>query len=117
MFKLLLADDDKLFLESVAATIEGELENIETTMAFDGMDALVKFDEIRPDIVITDHDMPHRNGTDVLNGILKNGHTTPVILLTGNANSVDVNLFSDVLEKPFRISDLVEVVKKHLPST
>ena len=47
MFKLLLADDDKLFLESVAATIEGELENIETTMAFDGMDALVKFDEIR----------------------------------------------------------------------
>lgn len=64
--------------------------------------------------VITDICMPKKNGNDVARHI-KNGRetsTTPVIGVTGFVEEAEKEIFDFLLEKPFKIQELLDIIDK-----
>jgi CheY-like chemotaxis protein len=80
---ILIADDDQTarrFLESLL-----NAEGYRVAVAQDGLEALERIQESRPDLCIVDFDMPRMNGLETCRRI-KGTHETrllPVILVTG----------------------------------
>ena len=96
------------------------------SMAADGVEALERIGEDRPDVVVADITMPRMDGIELLRRIKADPETAgiPVILLT--AKSQDADIFEgrrsgaeDYLPKPFSPTQLVnsvaEAVKAHSP--
>ncbi|MDX2077937.1 MAG: response regulator [bacterium] len=83
--------------------------------AIDGEDAIAKIDQLLPDIIILDVDMPKISGFEVLR-YLQNADLHPaVILVTGNtiaADSPEAENADLVLVKPVSIRELITFVKR-----
>src|SRR5918911_2833561 len=60
--RVLLADDDDLFLESLRPLVEGQEELEVVATAGDGLAAIELVDELRPDAVVMDLHMPLLDG-------------------------------------------------------
>ena len=75
--KVLLADDDNDILVSLSSYLQES--GFEVITARDGIEALNKFHDDPPDIVLLDIMMPNMNGLDVLKQ-LRTTSTTPIIL-------------------------------------
>lgn len=80
MLKILIADDDDMFLNNIIKPvlriflkIPQEIE-LDVITASNGEDAFDKFKENEPDIVITDYDMPKMNGRELLRKIYKHSY-------------------------------------------
>ena len=116
MKRILLVDDDKMLLDSIETSIEGELENVQVFTANDGKDAWDIFKDVRPDLVITDHRMSNWSGEDFTKAIRKEDRELPVILMTGLFDEFDTNLYDDILYKPFRVSQFMEAALRHISS-
>ena len=111
MPKILVADDDVLVHKLVAAALSET--SYEVLAARDGAEALQLIHEIRPDLVVLDINMPHRDGWDVLHELRSQAGTRalPIIMLTGygDMKSKIVGLNSgadDYIAKPFALDDL-----------
>ncbi len=119
--RVLLADDQPMnrllmrkFLHGAGFTLEE---------AEDGREAVEKWRDWRPDIIFMDEDMPHLRGTEATRRIAEEaaGQDMPVIVsLTAYAledqriAALDAGC-ADFLAKPFKRSDLFEVIARHLP--
>ncbi len=86
--KLLLIDDDTIVRQSVAAYLEDSGFSI--TQAADGQSALAAFDELSPDLVLTDLRMPGIDGLQVIERIQQSSPHTPVIVMSGAGVMGDV---------------------------
>lgn len=67
--RVLIVDDSDLRLIQLRALIEQSGHEV-VEMARDGAEAVERFRELRPDLVIMDLIMPRMNGLDALRGIL-----------------------------------------------
>jgi response regulator RpfG family c-di-GMP phosphodiesterase len=87
--------------------------------AKDGQEALSFFAAERPDVVITDVQMPGMDGVSLLKKLKDHDPTVPVILITGYP-SLDVAIrgmkegASDFLTKPFRFNQVLLIIEKAL---
>jgi two-component system chemotaxis response regulator CheY len=63
MMTILLVDDEPISLRVMRLSLEND--GYQVTTAFDGQDALEKITANRPDILITDIDMPRMTGKDL----------------------------------------------------
>lgn len=65
-------------------------------------------------LVITDICMPGKTGNDVARHIKKNSviSTTPILAITGFVAEAENELFDFILEKPFKILELLEIVDR-----
>jgi len=81
--KVLLADDEEEFIETLAQRLE--LRDISVTTVFSGESAIAMAEKIDFDVIILDILMPEITGIDALKEIKKFKPLTPVILLTGEA--------------------------------
>lgn len=66
--------------------------------------------------------MPDMNGFDLLREIRRRGTKLPALLMTGNADESVLQRAMDaggvgVLEKPFRLKDLLDFIGKHCPES
>ena len=80
--KILIADDSPTIIEVLQFLLESQ--GYEVAIAMDGIAAIAKTYEIRPDVVLLDIDMPKMNGYQVCR-LLKNDAATrmiPIIILT-----------------------------------
>lgn len=107
---VLLAEDDS----TLSFIIEDALrrEGFDTATASNGEDALRRFSELRPDIVIADVMMPRMDGFEMVRRLRLADADVPVLFLTARSAIDDVvNGFSlggnDYLRKPFQIAELV----------
>lgn len=66
--------------------------------AVDGLDAMSKFRELKPDIVLLDINMPQASGLTVLSYIRDNSSLTRVVMITGS----DLNRTSDTVIKALK---------------
>lgn len=89
--------------------------------AQDGLEALSKIDEERPDLVLLDTVLPKMDGYKILSIIKENKELKdmPVIMLTSKGGFLDkfkgkLAGSSAYLTKPFEPKDLVSMVKKHI---
>lgn len=78
---ILLVDDHPMIRTAIEALLRGTGFEI-VGMAATGEDALRKVDELNPDILLLDLQMPGGTGMDVLRKIRANGRKTRIVLLT-----------------------------------
>ena len=96
-------------------------EGYNVTVAENGKDSLKQLKKHRFDLLITDVNMPHLNGLELIRMMKKKGRKEKVILISGEP--VDKNLFNKEsvpvfaqLTKPFRMNHLLDTVVSALES-
>ena len=86
--RILVADDQEVICELIAEYLRADGHAVE--IACDGTDAFNKFNPARFDMVVTDQSMPGMSGQQLAGEIHKSAPGTPVILLTGFGEMVDL---------------------------
>lgn len=116
MAVLLIAEDD----EDLCAVLEVVFRRAGFTVlsAGDGVAALLLAERERPDVVLTDLDMPLMNGLELCRAIRDHVDlgSTPVAVLSGSLRPGDPRaaeaVLCGVLLKPFSNNDLVQAVRR-----
>jgi DNA-binding NarL/FixJ family response regulator len=80
--RILLADDHALFREGLAGIISTQPDMAVIGEASDGLEAIVKANELKPDLVLLDIQMPGCDGLEAALQIKKNLPQTVVVMLT-----------------------------------
>jgi DNA-binding response OmpR family regulator len=115
--KILVAEDDLIMLKTIELRLQKDGYDVITSQ--DGRDALKKFDELAPDLIITDIMMPFFSGLEIVGAIKKKqGKETPVIVLsTMGQENVIREAFrlgaDDFIAKPFSPKELSRRVKRY----
>jgi len=121
---VLVVDDDPDLVESVSMKLESE--NFNVAKAYDGVEALDKIKEERPDLIILDVMMPRKNGYELCDELKKSEEYNDivVVLLTAVADAVTSTSFThmdgkttmadDFIPKPIELDKLMEMVKDNL---
>lgn len=118
MAKILLVDDAAFMRKVIKDTLtkSGYTELFE---AVDGADAVEKYDEIQPDLVIMDITMPELSGIDALKQIKEIDPNAKVIMCSAMGQQVMVIEAiqagaKDFIVKPFQPDRIYEAVSKVL---
>ncbi len=115
--RVLVADDSstmrKIIIRSLLA-----VGATGATEAADGDEALKLFKPGEFDLVLTDWNMPGKNGLEVVQGIREQDANVPIIMVTTEAEKSRVMQaiqagVSDYLVKPFTADTLREKLEKH----
>lgn len=113
--RVLVADDSGVVRKMIVRTLQSiGVEDI--TEAADGVEALKKFFDSEFDLVLTDWNMPNKNGLEVIQAIRSAGMTVPIIMVTTVEQQGDVqDAFeagcTDYLNKPFECDDLLAKIE------
>lgn len=80
--KVMIADDHSLIREGIKQLLEfdGTIEVM--TEASNGVECLDKLEDIHPDVLLLDVNMPEKNGLEVLEEIKKKNYNVKVLILT-----------------------------------
>ncbi len=106
---VLVVEDEPSFAE--ALTLGLGREGFAVTVASDGADALRRFDEIGPDIVLLDVMLPTISGIDVCREI-RTKSNVPIIMVSAKGEELDTVVglevgADDYVTKPYRLRELV----------
>ena len=115
---ILVADDNqeiREFLEEALTT----LADFRVHTVGDGLSALSLVNELKPDLVISDQQMPNLTGLELVKRLKQEQPTLPTILMTGESTeSLTIEAFRsgvvDYLVKPFNPDTLLEAVGRAL---
>ena len=117
--KILIVDDSESIREVVSATLENV--GYQVISAFDGVDALNYADGQPLDLVITDLNMPNKDGIELIRDIRKQDEYkfTPILLLTTESQAEkkkEAKLAGATgwIVKPFVQEKLLATIKKVL---
>ena len=85
--RVLVVEDE----EQVRAVVAGYLERdgFRVTTASNGNEAIRKYYDIRPDVIVLDLMLPEKNGMEVLYELRQAGSDTPVIVLSARGGEPD----------------------------
>lgn len=118
---ILTVDDDAGIRRLVQLNLQRA--GYRVTTAVDGLDALEKIPEDRPDLMIVDVTMPRLDGIELLRRIKGNPDTAsiPVVMLTAKSQDADIQEGSRsgaeaYIPKPFNPRQLLETVQTALGS-
>jgi DNA-binding NtrC family response regulator len=115
MPKILVVDDETSILNTLQILLRGE--GFEVTVAVSGREALELFDDVAPDVVLTDIRMPGMSGLELLAAVRERDPELPVILMTAQASlqsamqAVNQGAFY-YLQKPFSNGELVALCRR-----
>ena len=112
MERILVIDDDKAIRYFVSEyLIEAGYEVKEAEDGEKGIEILKHDHEFK--VVITDIRMPNKDGNEVAKYVRHSSELKdiPVVAITGYAEEADRELFTCLFEKPFRMKDLLEVIR------
>jgi len=113
--KLLLVDDEKDFIESLAERLE--LREFDVKTALNGDDAVNLINKNGFDVIVLDVKMPGKSGIETLKEIKNIDQLSQVIMLTGHATvesaiqGMKLGAY-DYIMKPTVTEDLIELIKK-----
>lgn len=111
--KILVVDDDKNICELLLLYLEKEGYTV--ILAYDGEEALVKFNALKPDFVLLDVMLPVMDGWQVCREIRKKSDV-PIVLLTAKGETFDKVLgfelgADDYVVKPFDTKEIIARIK------
>ncbi len=121
MKRIFLVDDSATMLMSLKGTLE--ISGFEVETAGDGDAALTRLKGgLRPDLIITDINMPRLDGIGLIKEARKLLRFTPILALTtesqqGKRDEAKQSGATGWLVKPVGGADLVRVIKQVLPGT
>ena len=116
-----MIDDDVMLLNCVTETLSFNLKDSQVVSVGNGIQGLQLAQELQPDVIVCDLNMPEMNGYEVLDRLRRDEMTAniPFIFLTGEANSTKRMLGFELganryLTKPFAASQLLKAVESQL---
>jgi CheY-like chemotaxis protein len=115
--RILVADDDPIIRRLMADVLAHNGFAVNTTS--DGEQALEAFYNDHYDLLVTDYEMPHLTGIELIERIRKAGMSLPVIIASGSFSAENVRDYPQlqiaaVLPKPFKKLEFLDIVKKVL---
>ena len=117
---ILLADDDPVTLESLAACLQPE--GFHTLLARDGEEALALWLKHKPDLLCLDIMMPRLDGYEVCRRVRAADASVPILFLSAKSEEIDVVVglrlgADDFLRKPFGKHELIARIGSALRRT
>lgn len=111
--KILIIDDDQEICEILYSFLVPH--NYKVFLAFNGQMGLEYFEEIKPDIVLLDIEMPDIDGVEVLK-IIRKVSQVPVVMITGHPQEVSEVHLADLkiegyIEKPISLQAVLNTLK------
>ena len=113
--KILVAEDEDHNYELVKIVLQ---KRYKLMRAHNGIEAVTINEDEKPDLILMDIRMPAMNGLDATR-IIKEVSNTPVIALSAYAFEENIRKAKeagcdDFMAKPFKVENLIEIVKKYL---
>jgi nitrogen regulation protein NR(I) len=117
MERILIVDDDQSMRYSLNRMLEGQ--GLQLSLAKNGPEALERFEQDHPDLVVMDIKMPGRSGLEVLREIKEKDPKALVILMTAfgtTETAIEAMKFGafDYILKPFDIPQMRGLVERAL---
>ncbi|MCG6533837.1 MAG: response regulator [Syntrophales bacterium LBB04] len=110
--RVLIVDDDQTIASIVQSILEDE--GYEVRLALNALEGYLGYLQYLPDLVITDIQMPGKNGLELINHIREHDPMVKAIYMSGNLNQFYSLLKEErtkypitFLEKPFSRKELV----------
>jgi two-component system chemotaxis response regulator CheY len=121
MAKKILLVDDAAFMRKVIKDTLSKNGYTELYEAVDGADAVAKFDEIKPDLVIMDITMPNMDGLEALKAIREKDSNASVVMCSAMGQETMVmdavrSGAKDFIVKPFKPDRILKTVTSVLGS-
>ena len=117
--RILVADDSVTIQKVVELTFSKE--DFQIVRALNGVEAIAKAKENRPDLILLDIFMPEKNGLEVCESLRRDPqfNEVPIILLVAAFEAFDQERglragANDFVTKPFESKQLIAKVKQHL---
>jgi DNA-binding NarL/FixJ family response regulator len=89
--RVLVADDEHLFVEMVEAMLTADPRIDVVGRAYDGREAVDRARELDPDVTLMDIAMPHMDGIDAIGAIRAEDPGACILVLTGGNNPADID--------------------------
>lgn len=116
---ILVVDDEPAILMTAAAILD--MQGYKTATASDGVTALERALELKPDLVLSDVVMPRMNGVELAIELKQKLPSTPVLLFSGNLATADILEAARtrghdfrILAKPVPMDELLTEVRSSL---
>jgi CheY-like chemotaxis protein len=110
--KLLVVDDDQDIMFILAYILRAE--GYELVSASDGEEAVARYKEHRPQLVLMDIQMPVKTGDEAIREILAFDPQAAIIAVTAY-NFSESSLGVPVLRKGFRKEELLRAIRQRVP--
>lgn len=112
---ILFAEDDNTARALTKDSLDILFKKVIT--AKDGQEALEKYADEKPDMILTDIKMPNMDGLEFIGEVRKYDLNTPIILFTAHSEQKylvkAINLLIDgIIIKPAKLNDMLEVFAK-----
>jgi len=115
--KILIVDDEPEMVEELKEILESEGYIVDS--AFNGEEALLKFNKGGINLVLLDIKMPRMNGVEVYRKMRKINSSIPIIIVTGsfakkNAEQILQEGADAIIYKPFEVEELLTLIRKEI---
>lgn len=122
MIKLLLVEDDVNLCYIVQAGLQDVIGGYEVITAGNGLEGLHAWEEHKPDIIISDIDMPEMDGFEMVRRIRETDGDTPILFASAMTSPKDVKHgyelgVNNYVKKPFIADELDAHMKAVLKMT
>ncbi|HOP06552.1 MAG TPA: response regulator [candidate division Zixibacteria bacterium] len=113
--KVLLVDDEKEFVQTLSQRLK--TRNLESSIAYDGEQALDMLKEDVPDVIVLDLLMPGIDGIETLRRVKQSHPDVEVIILTGHGSDREQEEAEDLgafayLRKPVNVNELAQLMRE-----
>ncbi len=112
-YKILVVEDENLARIYLKAILAKLIENV--YVASNGQEGFEMFLKIKPDLIITDLEMPVMDGVEMIKKIRDAGSDIPIIVTTAyNDDEHNINNIQGKVLKPIVIEEITDLIKKLL---
>ncbi len=113
---ILVVEDEASFVDALQIGLTREGFHVE--VATDGIEAITRFEQVDPDLVLLDVMLPRASGIDVCRQ-LRQTSSVPIIMVTAKSSEIDTVVglevgADDYVTKPYRIRELVARIRAQL---
>jgi chemosensory pili system protein ChpA (sensor histidine kinase/response regulator) len=117
---IVMVVDDSITMRRVATKLL-ERHNYEVITAKDGVDALAQLQDVRPDVMLLDVEMPRMDGFELATHMLNDGvfSTIPIIMITSRTGekhrhrALEIGV-TDYMGKPYQEDELIQNIQSAL---
>ena len=115
--KLLIIDDHRLFNDGLKSLLSQETIFKQIEQVYDSRQVLEQIQISKPDVILLDFNMPHKNGMEMTEQILLNFQDQKIIILSMYAENTQIEQFKKAgakgyLLKTVDISELSKAIKQ-----
>lgn len=117
IIKLLITDDHPVVRDGLVTIISTEPDLEVVDVATNGIEAIQKAMEIKPDVILMDLVMPRKDGVDAIIGILQDDPEARILVLTGYGDNKKIVQSVQAGAKGFILKDsppeeLIDAIRK-----